>query len=186
MKEKEIWKSVIGYEGFYEVSNLGNVKSLPRRMWNGRNYFTSKERILKPGFAGCKARDRKRQRLMVILSKDGKKENCLVHHLVARAFIGERPEGMVICHNDGNHLNNNKDNLRYDTQQQNIMDMYRHGGNYGKGRLNKDEVLEVRRLYKNGESIDDITKLFHVNKRAIIKIINNTTYSWLDDSGNIT
>ena len=185
MKEKEIWKSVDGYEGFYEVSNLGNVKSLPRKMWNGRNYFTSKERILKPGFSGPKEKDRKRQRLMVILSKDNKKENCLIHHLVARAFLGERPDGMVICHNDGNHLNNNKNNLRYDTQQQNVLDIYRHGGNYGKGRLNTDEVLEIRRLYKNGESINEITKKFKTQRNSIKRIIDKETYQWLDDYGNI-
>lgn len=183
---KEIWKSINGYEGFYEVSNLGNVKSLPRKMWNGRNYFISKEKLLKQGLSGKKDDNINRQRLMVILSKDGKKENKLVHHLVADAFLGEKPSDMIICHNDGNHLNNNKDNLRYDTQQQNVMDIYRHKGKYGNKHLKIEEVLEIRSLYKNGKSINEITKLFHVNKKSIIKIINNTTYSWLDDSGNIT
>ena len=44
----EIWKDIPGFEGLYQVSNLGRVKSLPRQIWNGKGYFVSKEKILHP------------------------------------------------------------------------------------------------------------------------------------------
>lgn len=52
------------------------------------------------------------------------------HTAVAEAFLGPRPEGMYVCHNDGNPLNNAISNLRYDTPSSNILDTVKHGTNY--------------------------------------------------------
>lgn len=183
--EKETWKDIPGFEGLYQASSLGEIKSVSRTRWNGRGYYITKEKILKSAFAGSKSKDVTRKKLMVILIKDGKRYNKLVHQLVALAYIGERPENMVVCHCDGNHTNNKPSNLRYDTQQQNVMDIYRHNGHFSKNKLTTDEVLQVRKMYSAGKTVDYIVSKFHVQKRAIERILDGTTYKWLDNDGTV-
>lgn len=75
----EIWKDINGYEGFYQVSNLGNVKSLSRLMWNGFAFFKSKEKILKPNLTTSGY-------YSVQLLKDKVKKPFSIHRLVAKTF----------------------------------------------------------------------------------------------------
>lgn len=96
---KEIWKSITDYEGLYEVSNLGRVKSLG-------NNKSRKEKILKP------AKDRKGY-LYVILCRNGKVKNFKVHRLVAEAFL-PNPEGFPeVNHKDEDKTNNQVENLEF-------------------------------------------------------------------------
>ena len=75
---KEQWKPVVGYEGLYEVSNLGRVKSLSREVvGNGGSTYMTKERILKPA---------SKKYPQVSLSKDGTQKSYRVHTLVVEAF----------------------------------------------------------------------------------------------------
>lgn len=109
---EEIWKDIEGYEGLYQVSNLGRVKSL-RKEANIRNggIRSCSERILKQRTAcGYK---------MVNLNKNNHQYTYRVHTLVMLAFVGERPEGMEIDHKDNNRSNNKVENLRYVTSQEN-------------------------------------------------------------------
>lgn len=102
---EEIWKDVIGYEGIYQVSNLGRVKSLSRIIFNrGINPFISKEKILKG--ANCEYRN-------VVLAKNGINKSVRIHKLVAIHFLNHTPCGydLVINHKDLNKLNNSSDNL---------------------------------------------------------------------------
>ena len=104
---QEIWKDIPGYDGLYQVSNLGNVKSLER-------YFPSKnpktpiahvnEKILKLSA-------NKKGYLSAHLNKNGKMKNIQVHRLVAQAFI-PNPNGLPqVNHKDENPSNNNANNL---------------------------------------------------------------------------
>lgn len=112
--KKEYWKPVVGYEGLYEVSNWGRVKSM--------NYnHTGKEKILKPG-------TNNRGYLYVVLWKNNKQKHFLIHRLVAEAFL-EIPEelkqyiGTVylqVNHKDENKKNNNVENLEFCDRTYNV------------------------------------------------------------------
>ena len=103
---KEIWKPVRNYEGLYEVSNMGRVKSL--------NYNrTGKERIMK-------GLDNGHGYLFVQLCKDGKAKNCRINRLVAMAFIPNPDNLPEVNHKDKIRTNNRVDNLEWCTTQYNI------------------------------------------------------------------
>lgn len=111
----EIYKSVLGYEGIYEVSNLGNVKSLSRTILvQGKNPYITKERILKPGI--------NTKGYYVVVLCNGNQKTRKVHQLVAEAFLNHVPCGMklVVDHKDGNKLNNEESNLQILTNRQNL------------------------------------------------------------------
>jgi hypothetical protein len=96
----------------YEISNLGNV----RRKQLGGGYKSIKGSILNTG-GGYK---------YFQVQRDGKRINFLFHHLVAKHFIGDRPEGLVIDHIDRNPLNNILENLRYCTQRENMYNTHKY------------------------------------------------------------
>lgn len=100
----EIWKDIVGYEGLYQVSSLGNIKS----------FKNNKERILKPSITGSGYK-------FVILSLNSIKKNKMIHQLVAIEFLNHTPCGfkLVIDHIDNNRLNNNVNNLRITTNRDN-------------------------------------------------------------------
>lgn len=110
----EIWKDIKGYEGLYQVSNLGNVKSLarvvPHKITGSR---TIPEKILKPNSDDVGY-------LYVSLSKDGKKKNPKIHRLVAEAFIPNPKNLPQVNHIDENKLNNRVTNLEWSTSLDNL------------------------------------------------------------------
>ena len=113
----ETWKSIPGYEGLYEVSDLGRVRSLDRIDTAGRR---CKGRVLKP-------RPNEWNRYSVYLCKDGYNRIRKVHQLVLEAFVGPRPEGYEACHKNDESTDNRLDNLYWGTREQNIADQKRNG-----------------------------------------------------------
>ncbi|MDR3018665.1 NUMOD4 motif-containing HNH endonuclease [Delftia acidovorans] len=116
----EQWKPIAGYEGFYEISTLGRVRSLPRidsigRARKGRMKATPIDRTS----AGYR---------FVGLCRDGVARKLDVHVLVLEAFVGPRPSpDMEACHEDGDRANPALSNLRWDTAKGNAADRRRHG-----------------------------------------------------------
>lgn len=106
MEEKEIWKDVVGYEGLYQVSNLGRVKSLPRRIMCGWADFISKEKII------SQANHRQGYKI-VCFHRNGKQKTYKVHRLVAEAFIPNHKKYKCINHKDENKSNNVVSNLEW-------------------------------------------------------------------------
>lgn len=96
----EIWKDIIGYEGYYQISNLGNVKSLNRIVKNKNGYRNTGERLLKIYLP----KDSQHYPF-VILCKNGKTENKLIHRLVATAFVTNDDP---IHKTQVNHIDENK------------------------------------------------------------------------------
>lgn len=113
----EVWRSVKNYEGFYEVSNYGNIRSVDRYIVGKRNKtYTLKGRIKKKSIGGNGYH-------IVTLSKNGLDKQMLVHRLVASAFIENKNNLPVINHKDEDKLNNHVDNLEWCT--------YTHNNRYG-------------------------------------------------------
>ena len=120
MEQEELWLPVVGYEGYYEVSDRGRVCSVARTVQQGSRTYRVKERILAagPNVAGYP---------QVSLSKDGDRQpGVLVHWLVLRAFVGPCPEGMESLHWDDVPSNNHLSNLRYGTKLENAADKLRN------------------------------------------------------------
>lgn len=114
------WQPVVGYEGLYEVSREGRVRSLDRVKRNRWGEYVQPGVELRASSAGDGY-------AKVALTKDGKLRTRRVHILVLEAFVGRRPDGMQACHNDGNQGNNCIENLRWDTVSANTYDKIRHG-----------------------------------------------------------
>lgn len=116
---------VVGYEDSYEVSDQGRVRSIDR-------VVTRKNGVLMP----CKGQFMSPFRCppgnywTVSLQKNGQRHNRRIHVLVAEAFLGVRPDGLVVCHNSGEKDDNKPSNLRWDTYSQNLQDTIRHGNHH--------------------------------------------------------
>lgn len=109
----EEWRAVVGYEGFYEVSSLGRVRSLYR--WSKHRPDRLRQLFPCKGYCRC------------ILSRAGEPKSFTVHVLVMAAFVGLRPEGMVINHKDAVKINNRIENLEYVTVAENAAHAARMG-----------------------------------------------------------
>ena len=117
---KEIWKDIKGYEGLYQISSFGNVKSLDRYIINkngDKQYFPGK--YLTQGISD--------NYLKVILSKNNKQRTFRVHILVARAFIPNPENKPEVNHIDGNKKNNKVNNLEWNTRSENELHAYKNG-----------------------------------------------------------
>jgi len=115
---EEQWLPVIGFPG-YEVSDQGRVRSYLKMGRLGDQQIADQpQRILRPAM---------KRYPKVTLYRDGAKCSRRVHHLVALAFLGPSPEGMEICHDDGNKAHCRASNLRYGTRQENVRDAMKHG-----------------------------------------------------------
>lgn len=114
--ENEIWKDIPNYEGLYQVSNLGRVKSLPKKwIFNNGTLFNKDELIT----IGSK---HKNGYLVIFLSKDKNKKFYKIHQLVAMAFLGHTPCGMlkVIDHINEIKTDNRLDNLQIISHRENV------------------------------------------------------------------
>lgn len=112
---QEIWKDIKDYEGYYQVSNLGNVRSIDRYVENGNHtqFRNGKEKRQWKNTDGY---------LIVKLSKNNRNVNIPVHMLVAQTFIDNRTynDGWEVNHKDSNRINNNVNNLEWVTHKENI------------------------------------------------------------------
>lgn len=142
---REIWKDIKDYKGLYQVSNLGNIKSL--------NYnHTKKEKLLKTilqvdGYLG------------VNLGKNGIRKRYRVHRLVAETFLENSDNLPVINHKDGNKLNNNIDNLEWCSVAYNTQHSYNIGLEKTKKVICYDIKNERAKVYKNVKELSNDLKL---------------------------
>lgn len=149
----EIWKPVPGYEGAYEISNMGRLRSLTRtRIVNnchgGTSPRTDKGHVLAPGNNG-------NGYAYVSLRDNGVRTNYYVHRLVAKVFL-DKPEGenLVVDHRDHNRSNNVVNNLEWVTQKENV-GRSRHLMRHQKGRYRPSSTGEKYIIrYKKGYRVN--------------------------------
>jgi hypothetical protein len=177
--EPERWLPVVGWEGRYEVSDQGNVRSLwapngPRRV----------PRLLKPRVHAPAPNGR-----MLVFLCDGKRRKPqprLVHHLVLEAFVGPRPDGQETRHGPGGALDNRLVNLRWGTHVDNIrVDKERDGTvlfgeRHPSAKLTEADVREIRRRRAEGEMMKVLAAEFGVDQANISAIVNRRSWKRLE------
>lgn len=171
---KEVWKRIPGYEK-YDVSNLGRVRSYCQPGF--KKAAPTPQRILKAG-------KNREGYLSVSLSSNQGRRKIDIHRLVALAFIGPPPDGMIVCHKDDNPANNNLENLKYGTLSENSYDALRngrrsilYGEDHNKAKLTAKQVNEIRQLYATGAyTLVELGKMFGVHHTNISLIVKRKTW----------
>jgi hypothetical protein len=174
------WRAVVGFEGRYEVSPIGEVRTLLTRV---------------AAHCGTLMRTRSNQRgyPAVTLRDASGKTHCLtVHTIVARAYLGPRPEGMEVAHYDGTRTNARLENLRYATPAENQADRIRHGTTTrgdanpsrtrperlargernGSSKLTDDVVLALRADHRGGMGQKRLARKYGISPATAWEIIN--------------
>lgn len=177
----EVWKSVPGYEEYYEVSSLGNVRSLDRVCLKKDGKIEKRMgRILKPALrAGYP---------FINLAVDGNHKQVHVHRLVAQSFCAKSDGCNVVNHLDGDKCNNNYLNLEWTTHQGNMrhaldngLKVAPKGEDAAHAKLTVAQVNEIRRRFMLGATGSDLSKEFGVNNMSISCI--RSAKNWRDAPG---
>jgi len=177
---EEVWRPVDGYEGLYEVSNLGRVRTLPKIWYNGKNHATkqSKPSVLLKGSVTIYGY------ACVQLSKNGRVHGKMVHRLVADAFLPKTKDKNQVNHIDGNKINNKLQNLEWCTAKENTDHAIKIGlkvSKKGEGstccKLSEADVIRIRELYGTGKYRQGaLAEEFGVSRSNINNIVNR--YTW--------
>lgn len=161
----EIWRSINGYEGQYEVSNMGRVKSLPREIVRtSHGIMPIRERILKQG-------EDRYGYLYVTLQDGAKRHHYTVHRLVICSFIGEM-KGKQVNHIDGDKTNNKIDNLEWVTAKENIDHAQKLGlrPHYTRGIIRKGIGEDVRY-----DSIKEAARANKISYAYMFHLLNSSS-----------
>lgn len=179
MSKPEEWRDIPGYEGHYQASSWGRVRSLGRvTVKKGGVRMTVRERILS-------GRAHRYGYSSYVLRKNGKSHPYHGHVLVMRAFHGMPEPGLIICHNDSDGSNNRLDNLRYDTVKSNSADMVSAGTSLRGERnpnaiLGADEVIDIRNRRAQGEKVSSIAKHYRVSTSLVGAVVRGDSWDHVD------
>lgn len=174
------WRTIAGWEGFYEVSDDGRVKSLARTV-----EMIRRARVVRVGL---------RERIMrtplcegypkVTLSRPGKQERKFVHQLVCTAFHGPAPDGHEVAHNNGDRLDPRATNLRWATRHENVLDMAAHGTQRRGEQMPMAKLSEeqARYILTSQEPGAKLAHAFGVKRDTIYGIRSGRTWKHLQEA----
>ena len=161
---REQWRPIPGYEGYYDVSNFGNL----------RTYY--KNRKLSDAYRGANLHLSTTGYLIAYLHKDKKLFRTAISRLVLLAFVGPPPIGKpYACHGDRNTLNNRLRNLRWGSNADNQADRIKHGTSNrgeanGKAILSEEGVKDIKRRLAFGETQASIADDYGIDPSAVSNI----------------
>jgi len=163
----EYWKHIIGYEGIYKISNLGNVKSLSRKVYFLNTFRIVKEKLLK-------SNTNRYGYITVTLSNNCDIKTVTIHRLLANAFIDKVEGKEYVNHIDGVKSNNDIENLEWCTIKENNKHSFDTGLNVAQkgichynSRFSINDILSIR---KSDLSESKLALIYKVNRATIGKI----------------
>ena len=168
---KEIWKNIPGYEGSYKCSNLGRIKSLKRKCKGGNNIRTVPEKYLKYRitYSGY---------FRVALTKDKKTKDYFVHRIVAMTFLINPDNKPFVNHKKGIKTDDRASMLEWCTQSENEIHAHKiglknhKGENHPSAKISNNDIIEIRKMLKNGTKGRAIAKSFNVSESHLSNIKN--------------
>lgn len=170
----EEWKPVLGYEGFYEISNMGRVRAL-----FCTTNFHKLNRILKPWLV-------KAGYLQVHLKRPGEKRKAhFIHRMLLEAFVSPRPPKCEVRHLNGSRSDNTLSNLAWGTHKENAEDMLKHGHcstgeKQWNSKLTEVQVKSIRELYASGFSVAEIAENFEARPSNVWAIVKGRSWRHLE------
>ena len=183
MSNKEIWKPIVGYEGLYEISNYGNLRSMPRVIMrkDGKPYTVQTIKMLKPSYD-------KDGYLRIELNNKGVAKKYYVHRLVANSFIPNTFNKPQVNHKNAVKDDNSIENLEWVTNQENRdhvvknkLQPLQYGIKNPNVKLTVEKVIEIKKLKQQGIKPSVISKLTNIPISNVNNIINDYTWRWLKD-----
>jgi len=177
-KMAELWKALPGWEGLYDVSDRGAVRSVAsanRYQWKRGGVLV--QRVGRKGYLQLR-----------LCRGDGTSKTVKVHLLIALAFLGEPPDGMQVNHKNGNKLDNRPDNLEYVTCRQNIRHAWDNGLSTGKhmrgershrAKLTAADVRRIRTL-SSTMTLKAIAELYGVSTYPIWSILKRKAWNHVE------
>jgi hypothetical protein len=169
---KETWKDIKNYEGLYQVSNLGRIKSLIR-------HYHPKEQILNPTLV--------QGYFYIILSKNNIHKSFKVSRLTAQTFITNPENKPQVNHKDGIKTHDYIENLEWCTNQENTIHSFKmglqipvKGEKHGKSKLKENDILKIRRLRNDDKlTLKTIANLFNITITTVYDILHGKSWGWL-------
>jgi hypothetical protein len=177
MDNLEIWRDINGYEGHYQVSNIGRVKSLARVVECRKNVLVNKkEKMLLDWNCGKGYRK-------VKLSKDSIEKSIRVHRLVAETFLGNTEAKSEVNHINGIKYDNRVENLEWCTSSENTkhalnnkLKISQKGSEHGMSKLTEKDVLEIREIGRS-KGLKEVSKIYKVSESLISNVLLNKIWN---------
>lgn len=177
MEAIEVWKDIKGYEGHYQVSDLGRVKSLSRVVKSRVGVFGTKKEIILKTFKNGDGY------LKYKLCINGKEKSVISHRLVANEFLENPFNKPQVNHKNGIKYDNRVDNLEWVTSSENVihslannLKIPQKGSEHGMSKLTEKEVLEIRAIGRT-KTLKEVGKMYNVDMSLISLILLNKIWN---------
>lgn len=179
---KEIWKSVDGYEGLYEVSNLGKVRSLDRVIADmSEKWDKERTRFFKGKVLSARAHTNGYLRYQ-LFDRNRNGTDFYAHRLVAKSFIDNHDNRPEINHIDGNKKNNIKENLEWISRKGNINHAFKTGLNHGtpkttrEVKLRIEDISIIKKRYSDCGNMSQVAREYRVSMQTIMRVVKGLTW----------